>query len=1288
MESNKTAQATDEPVSSTEDASLEEKLKTQIETPNITVGFKDLFRYATLKDLLILTFCTVAAIAAGAILPCFPLLFGDMAGLFQSISLQEMPRSEFDRILTQKSLTLVYLGIGAYVATYISTVGFMGVGERLTRTIRQRYFRALLRQNMAFFDNVGPGMLSSRISLDCQNIQEGISEKVAFVITALATLVSAYVIGFIKYWKLTLVASSILVGIIVTSTACTRFIIKYQGKSMANYSIAGGLAEEVISSIRTVKALGVRDVFALKFESHLISVETWGRKAQICVAVLIAIVTTMTFMSHALTFWTGSIFIGRGEASISDVITVAFAILIGSHVLGGIAPHIPAFVGAVAAASKVYSVIDRESPLDPTSEKGAKFDQISGSIDFVNVKHIYPARPQQVIMDGMNLHIPAGKTTAIVGPSGSGKSTVISLIERFYSPISGQVVCDGKDISTLNLRWFRQKLALVAQEPVLFAASIFDNIAMGALDIPDQVEEKVQSLEFRVHEAAKQANAHNFITNLPKGYDTKLGEGGSQLSGGQKQRIAIARALIRNPAVLLLDEATSALDSESEQTVKEAIQSASVGRTTIVISHRLSTITYADNIIVLSEGRVVEQGTHSELRSLNGVYSKLFEAQELEEHPSGHGVNSTAPESAQDQPLPHQMDKARHNTEIIPLDQEDQKAQDAKTSLWSLVSLTASFNRPEAKLLAIGLTFSILAGCGGPTLAFLLAKAINELSKPDTMVSSMREGANFWCLMMFVVGLIHVFNLTIQGVSFAICSERLIYRARSTLFRSIIEKDASFFDRDENKTGALTSLLGVEAKSLCGVSGSTLGTIFMSCTTLIASMAIALAIGWKVALVCISTIPVLLGCGFYRVWMISKFAQRSHEAHKQSSAYASEAVMSARTIAALAAEEQFVRHYEQHLKAQERKSLVSIFKSSVPYAASQSFAFFCVALAFWYGGQRIADGEYSIFQFFACFAEIIFGSQAAGLVFSFATDIGKAKKAARTFHTMLQKTPTIDGSEGDNSTHLPERCQGTIEFENVHFTYPNRPGHPILNGLSFAVQPGEHIALVGSSGCGKSTCFALLERLYDPDSGILKIDGQDIRRLNVAEYRRTLAYVSQEPTIYSGTIRDNITLGCSLDETDEAITQACKDANIYDFIASLPDGLATTVGNRGVMLSGGQKQRIAIARALIRNPRVLLLDEATSALDSASERLVQDALEKASRGRTTISVAHRLSFVRNADKMYVIEKGQVVESGTQTELMRMGTRYYSLVRAQALEVGSEEVNLRHRSLEGIRIHLT
>lgn len=285
-----------------------------------------------------------------------------MAGLFRAISLGEISRSEFDGVLTQKSLTLVYLGIGAYVATYVGTAGFMAIGERLTRRVCREYFRALLRQNMAFVDGVGPGVLSSRITLDCQSIQEGISEKVAFVITALASLISAYAIGFVKYWKLTLVASSILVFIVGASATCTRFIIKFRMMSMASYSVAGGLADEVITSVRTVKILGARGVISSRFDLRLDKVEAWGRKAQMVVAMLVATATATTFMSHALTFWTGSIFIGRGEASLSDVITVAFAILIGSHVFSGIAPHIPAFAGAVAAASKVYSVVDRESP--------------------------------------------------------------------------------------------------------------------------------------------------------------------------------------------------------------------------------------------------------------------------------------------------------------------------------------------------------------------------------------------------------------------------------------------------------------------------------------------------------------------------------------------------------------------------------------------------------------------------------------------------------------------------------------------------------------------------------------------------------------------------------------------------------------------------------------------------------------------------------------------------------------------------------------------------------------
>ena len=1094
------------------------------------------------------------------------LLFGNMAGLFQQVVLHEIPREQFNHELVQKSLTLVYLGIGSYASTYISTVAYMSTGERLTRIIRQKYFSSLLRQNMAFFDNTGSGVLSSSISLDCQTIQDGISERVAFAITAVATLVSAYIIGFIKYWKLTLVASAIFVVMTTSTIVAGKIMVKCIRESMATYSLAGGLAEEVLSTIRTVKTLGAREKFAARFETHLAAVEKCGRKSQLTIAIMIAIFLTTTFMSHSLTFWSGSIFIANHEASVSDVITVGFAILVGSHVLSGIGPHVRAFTSAIGAASKVFAIIDRPSPLDPASEEGARLDHVFGEIEFRAITHIYPSRPKQVVMRDMNMRIPAGKTTAIVGPSGSGKSTIVGLLERFYSPLSGEVLLDGHDISTLNLRWFRQRLGLVGQEPVLFGTTIFENIATGLSDVDESSTSSEKdgmpvTLETRVHTAAKQANAHDFILKLPQGYNTILGEGGSQLSGGQKQRIAIARALVRDPAVLLLDEATSALDSESEQTVREAIRSASVGRTTVIVSHRLSTITESDNIIVLSSGKVVEEGTHTQLQTLGGIYANLFKAQQHDRNPetshaskdtisAAPAKSSTEVSVAPSGPAPQAVGSG--NGAVAERSAEDD---DNKASLWTLIKLTASFNRPEAKYLVIGLIFSILTGCGGPTLAFLLAHAISELSKPESMVASMRAGANFWCLLMFVVGIIQFINLMVQGVSFAVCSERLVYRARATLFRALLQKDVSYFDKEENRTGALTAPLGMEAKNLSGVSGSTLGTILMCSSTLVAAAVVSLAVGWKVALVCLATVPVLLVSGFWRVWMIAQFAQRSHQAQRASSAYASEAVMSVRTIASLASDHQVCQHYERMLKTQEKKSLVSIFRSSLPFAGSQSFSFFCVALAFWYGGNRIASGEYTIFQFFLCFAEVIFGAQSAGMVFSFATDIGKAKKAAATFHTMLRRTPAIDDARDSDRPLVLADCRGGIEFEGVHFSYPNRPEASILNGLDFAVRPGEHVALVGASGCGKSTCFGLVERLYDPDAGRVRMDDEDIRGFDVATYRGALAYVSQEPTIYSGTIRENVVLGAGpsqAEPSEEEIIQACKDANIYDFVLSLP----------------------------------------------------------------------------------------------------------------------------------------
>lgn len=519
--------------------------------------------------------------------------------------------------------------------------------------------------------------------------------------------------------------------------------------------------------------------------------------------------------------------------------------------------------------------------------------------------------------------------------------------------------------------------------------------------------------------------------------------------------------------------------------------------------------------------------------------------------------------------------------------------------------------------------------------------------------------------MYLMLAFVQLIAFLSQGVAFAYCSEKLVHRVRDQAFRYMLRQDIAFFDKEENSAGALTSFLSTETTHLAGMSGVTLGTILMVTTTLIAACTIGLAVGWKLSLVCISTIPILLGCGYFRFSMLARFEQKKKKAYEQSASYACEATSAIRTVASLTREDDVWDNYHAQLVAQGRKSLISILRSSALYAASQSFMFLCIALGFWYGGTLISKGEYTMFQFFLCFSAVIFGAQSAGTIFSFAPDMGKARHAAASLKTLFDRQPEIDSWSQDGEKL--QAVEGHIEFRDVHFRYPTRPEQPVLRGLNLQVKPGQYVALVGASGCGKSTTIALLERFYDPLVGGVYIDGKEISSLNINDYRSYIALVSQEPTLYQGSVRENILLGADREGVpEEEIVQACKDANIYEFIISLPDGFNTVVGSKGSMLSGGQKQRVAIARALLRDPKVLLLDEATSALDSESEKVVQAALDAAAKGRTTIAVAHRLSTIQKADMIYVFDQGRIVENGTHSELLQKRGRYYELVNLQSL----------------------
>lgn len=419
--------------------------------------------------------------------------------------------------------------------------------------------QCMLTSLQGFFDNLGSGEVVTRITADTNTIQEGISEKISLTLTALATFFTAFIIGFIMYWKLTLILMSTVVAITVVMGGGSRFILKYSKQNINAYALGGTVAEETLSSVRNAVAFGTQDKLAKLYDTHLVRAEYFGVRLKASLSIMIALLTTFLNWNYGLAFWQGSEFLIRGEVSLSRVLTVTMAIMIASFSLGNVAPNMQAFVSALGAAAKIFTTIDRNSALDSFSDEGEKLEKVEGELRLENVKMIYPSRPEVTVMNNVSLVIPAGKTTALVGASGSGKSTIIGLVERFYEPVQGKVYLDGHDISTLNLRWLRQQLSLVSQEPTLFGTTIYDNIRHGLFGTTHE-HASVEKQKELIEAAAVKAFAHDFITALPEGYQTNVGERGFLLSGGQKQRIAIARAICSDPKILLLDEATSACE--------------------------------------------------------------------------------------------------------------------------------------------------------------------------------------------------------------------------------------------------------------------------------------------------------------------------------------------------------------------------------------------------------------------------------------------------------------------------------------------------------------------------------------------------------------------------------------------------------------------------------------------------------------------------------------------------------------------------------------------------------
>ncbi|GAA5883526.1 hypothetical protein JCM16303_005465 [Sporobolomyces ruberrimus] len=1281
-----------------------------------------LYRFSTRFEVFLNIVGLIFAVAAGIAQPAMTIAFGNLTNSFTNFAslpliygsaipadVLSAARSDLFGNVKDGVLILVYIGIGSFVATYIYMGFWVYTGEVATRRIREKYLRAVLRQNVGWFDKIGAGELTTRIETDSHLIQEAISDKVPMSAFFLGSFFAGFIIAIIRNWRLALVISTIIPCIGTAGAFMNKFVTDAKTKQLAATGLGATLAEEVISSVRSSHAFGTQRKLASLYDEPNEETNRVGQLSAKFQGYGLGVFFFIIYSSYALAFYYGTTLILQGHADAGSIVNVFFSILIGAFSLAMLAPNLQSFASGAGAATEIFATIDRVPVIDSSSNEGIKPEKVEGTIELSNLDFIYPARPSVQVLYGFSGIFPRGKMTALVGGSGSGKSTIIGLIERFYDPVAGSIKLDGIEIKDLNVGWLRHQIGLVSQEPTLFATTVAGNIEHGLIGSKFE-NESPEERRRRVIDAATQANAHGFIEALPHGYDTQIGERGMLLSGGQKQRIAIARAIISDPAILLLDEATSALDTASETIVQDALDRASAGRTTICIAHRLSTIKDADQIIVLTAGHILESAmTNSEgtahnllLKNAEGPYSKLVNAQKVREQKEEAALDSASLSSSEEKekaPVPGEATRAEidrmaanEKPQFENLKRSgtgrsqasdaaaEQRNRDVEANapkphgfIYLIIRLFKLNGRPTILPYTLAFSAAVLSGCVYPVFGIVFGGALSVFATPtdtDAGRSDLRSGGDRYALYAFIIAIVATIGIVVQNWLFGATAERLAAKLRLNTFRAILRQDIAYFDRDENSTGHLTALVADLAQKINGLMGVTQGTIVQSVFTLIAGAIIGLVYSPKVAAVGIACFPLTLSAGIIRLKVVVVKDEQNKKSHAQSAQMACEAASAIRTVASLTREDDCSRMYSEYLEAPMRTSNRVAIWSSALYALSQSLSFWVIGLIFWYGARQLADGNVTQRDFFVAMISVVFGSIQAGNVFSFVPDMSKARGAASTFVTLVDSRPEIDAEDPSGEPFDLAASQGHIRFENIHFRYPTRPHVRVLRSLDIEVKPGQFAAIVGPSGSGKSTTIQLIERFYDPLGGRVIVDGQDISNLNVQSYRRAISLVSQEPTLYAGTVRFNITLGAHVPAeqvTEEEVVRACKQANIHDFVMSLPDGYDTQVGGKGAQLSGGQKQRIAIARALVRDPKILLLDEATSALDSESEKVVQTALDQAAKNRTTIAIAHRLSSIQNADVIFVLADGKVAERGNHEELLRKKGIYFELVAQQSLE---------------------